>query len=184
MTSSAFPLWPITCDFDQSPDDRATQGLCLSYGIWARPASPRRLCPDPTTLPVRRFLTRPPVGPPVPVPDDLPFDPIAYATARRVLGLVLEVLDRRRPLIQLRPVLTPHAVRYLSVVTDWLPVTAQRGDACVLSIRMCQPANEVAEVAAVCRLGGRVRAIAARFECKQHASSDEVRWRCAVIQLG
>jgi hypothetical protein len=133
---------------------------------------------------LQRFLARPPVPPPVPIPEDLPFDHEAYVTAHRALGLVLEVLDRRRPLIHLRPMLTAHAFRYVTVVTDRLPTSAPRGDARVLSIRMCQPTEHVAEVAAVCRLNGRHRAVAARFEHLPDPRSGRLRWCCAVIQLG
>jgi hypothetical protein len=99
------------------------------------------------------------------------------------MGLILEVLDRRRPLAHLHPILTQRALRYLRVVTQ-RPPTAQRGNAHVISIRMCQPHADVAEVAAVCSLGGRPRALAARFERQQVPLSGGPRWCCAVLQLG
>lgn len=176
--------WPAAPDLDDYLDYRAIDSSRRWYGTWSRRCAARRLCPDPTALPVQRFLGRPPVPPPVPIPDDLPFDPKAYVTAHRALGLVLEVLDRRRPLIHLRSMLSPHAFRYVSVVTDWLPASALRGDARVLSIRMCQPTEHVAEVAAVCRLNGRTRAVAARFEHLPGPRNGRLRWCCAVIQLG
>jgi hypothetical protein len=98
--------------------------------------------------------------------------------------LILEVLDRRRPLTHLHPVLTPHTIRYMRVVTERLPSTTRQGDARLLSIRMCQPAANVAEVAAVCTLGGRPRALAARFERQRGPLTRGLRWHCAVIQLG
>jgi Family of unknown function (DUF6459) len=183
---SLIPPWPLAVHPDGTPHDRAFEDNYRWYGTRTRRCAPRHLCPDPTALPVQRFLARPPIPKPVPVPvlEDLTFDPVAYAAARRTLGQILEVLNQRRPLIHLRPTLTPHAFRYVGVVVDWLPATARRGDARVLSIRMCQPRSDVAEVAAVCRIGGRPRALAARFERQSKPASGELRWCCAVLQLG
>jgi hypothetical protein len=175
---------PTANDLDECLDWCAASCAGRGYGTWSRRCSARRLCPRPMALPMQRFLARPPASAPVEVPQGLPFDRAACATAHRTLTLILEVLDRRRPLVQLSPVLAPPAFRYLGVVTDWLPSSAHRGDARVLSIRMCQPRADVAEVAAVCRLGGRVRALAARFERHHDAVDGGLRWRCAVIHLG
>lgn len=183
MNLSLLPPWPAALN-DDYPDHHASEASYRWYGTWSRRSSGRRLCPDPTALPVHRFLARPPLPPPVPVPDDLPFDPVAYVTARRTLALILEVLDRRRPLTHLYPMLTPHTVRYMRVVTERLPSTSRRGDARVLSIRMCQPSDDVAEVAAVCKLGSRPRALAARFERQRRPLTGGLHWYCAVIQLG
>jgi hypothetical protein len=177
------PPWPAL-DLDECLDHHFPEDSYRPCGTRSRRRSQLRLCIDPTALPAQRFLARPPIAPPVPVPDDLPFDQVAYATAHRALGLILEVLDRRRPLAHLQPVLTAHTLRYLTVVTDWLPPTAHRGNARVISIRMCQPHTDVAEVAAVCRLGGRVRAVAARFERQQEPLNVKRQWSCTVIQLG
>lgn len=184
MNISLVPPWPLAVHPDEAPHDRASEDSYRWYGTRTRRCALRQLCPDPTALPVQRFLARPPIPKPVPVLEDLPLDPVAYASAHRVLGLILEVLDRRRPLVHLRPMLTPHTHRYLVVVTDRMATTAQRGDARVLSIRMCQPRSDVAEIAAVCRLGGRTRALAARFERRQEPLGRQLRWRCSVIQLG
>jgi hypothetical protein len=177
------PPWPAALDLDECLDYRSPD-FNRRFGTRSRRRPQHWLCPDPTALPVQRFLARPPIPPPVPIPDDLPFDPVAYTTARRTLSLILEVLDRRRPLTHLHPVLTPHTVRYMRVVTERLPSTTRRGDARLLSIRMCQPSANVAEVAAVCKLGGRPRALAARFERQRRPLTVGLRWYCAVIQLG
>lgn len=186
MNLPAIPTWPVAFHLEAVQHDQVPDIHSRWYGVRARRCALRHLAPCPTELSVQRFLVQPPSPEPVPVPvpEDLPFDPAAYATAYRALSLMLEVLDRRRPLLQLRPMLTPQAFRYLGVVVDWLPTTAQRGNARVLSIRMCQPRDDVAEIAAVCKLGGRIRAMAARFERHQEPVSVDLRWRCSVIHLG
>jgi hypothetical protein len=48
------------------------------------------------------------------------------------------------------------------------------------SLRICHPHPDVAEVAAVCLIGRRPRALAARFErCAEGPA-----WRCRTLQLG
>jgi hypothetical protein len=44
---------------------------------------------------------------------------------------------------------------------------------------VCQPHECAAEVAAVCRVGGRIRAVAMRLE----AAGADQGWRCRVIRL-
>ncbi len=97
--------------------------------------------------------------------------------AQLVLQLVLEALDGRRPLGHLTPHFAPSALRYLR---------AARRPPCgkparLTSVHLCRPGPDAAEVAAVCRLAGRVRALAARFE----RPPDRPRaWQCVAIRLG
>jgi hypothetical protein len=102
--------------------------------------------------PVERFLGRPPARTPVSVPADLPFDPAVHARARRVLQVVLEVLDGHRPLAQLRRIVDPSPLAYLRAAAGQL---------------------------GVCRVGGRIRAVAMRLE---EAGADQG-WRCRAIRL-
>jgi hypothetical protein len=48
----------------------------------------------------------------------------------------------------------------------------------VKSVRVCEPVDGVAEVAAVISQGGRCRAVAARLE------GVDGRWRCVHLQIG
>ncbi|MGE3287939.1 MAG: Rv3235 family protein [Pseudonocardia sp.] len=91
------------------------------------------------------------------------------------LLLVLEVLDGRRPAWQLSAHLAPEALRCVRSA-------ARRGNgrSRLVSVRICRPTPAAAEVAAVYRLDGRARAVAARFEPGRSGS----RWRCVAIRLG
>jgi hypothetical protein len=128
--------------------------------------------------PVERFLVGPPARPPVSVPADLPFDPAVCARARWVLQVVLEVLDGHRPLAQLRCIVDPSPLAYLRAVAGQLsagrPPRSRLGP-----VRVCQPHDGAAEVAAVCRVGGRIRAVAMRLE----AAGADQGWRCRAIRL-
>jgi hypothetical protein len=128
--------------------------------------------------PVERFLVRPPARPPVSVPADLPFDPAVRARARRVLQVVLEVLDGHRPLAQLSRIVDPSPLAYLRAAAGQLGA-GRRSRSRLKSIRVCQPHEGAAEVAAVCRVGGRTRALAMRLE---QAGADQA-WRCRAIRL-
>lgn len=94
--------------------------------------------------------------------------------ANAVLRLLLEVLDGRRPVTQLAGHLAPTALRYVRAA-------GRRGSgrSRLTSLRICRPAAGAAEVAAVYRLDGRARAVAARFERDAQGA-----WRCAVLRLG
>lgn len=110
----------------------------------------------------------------VPPAGDLP-DPAAVRDqVRHVLALLLEVFDGRRPPAQLAGLLSPAALRYLRAVAA---VHQARRVSRLLSVRICRPADRVAETAAVVTVNGRPRALAARFE-----HEGEV-WRCVVVRL-
>jgi hypothetical protein len=128
--------------------------------------------------PVERFLVGPPARTPVPVPDDLPFDPAVRARARRVVQVILEVLDGHRPPAQLSRIVDPSPLAYLRAVAAQLGA-GRRQRSRLGSVLVCQPHEGAAEVAAVCRVGGRIRALAMRLEA---AGADRA-WRCRVIRL-
>jgi Family of unknown function (DUF6459) len=107
---------------------------------------------------------------------DLP-DPEVFA--RRLLVGVFEALGGRRSLHQLASHVS-HRV-YGGLMTDversatrrkWRTPPALR------SIRVCEPADGVAEVAAVIRADARCRAVALRLE------GLDGRWRCVRLQIG
>jgi hypothetical protein len=133
--------------------------------------------------PVERFLARVPRTPPPPPPvcTELPVDPTAVAAACRIVALVLEVWNGRRPPEHLDPFFDPSPARYLRLVAAQL---APRRSARLSSIRICQPRTGAAEITAICRFDRRTRAVAARLEKAPSPSGGRPGWRCRVIQLG
>lgn len=131
-----------------------------------RGSRPRRARPRP-----RLTLVPPPLPPARP--------PVPPAVLAQVLRQVLEVLDRRRPLDQLRSVLPADDVdRLLARLLSTRP----GGRHVLRSIHTCAPSEAALEVCAV--LGyrppagpRRVLAAVARFE------DDGERWRCTVLRL-
>ncbi|MDV3126841.1 Rv3235 family protein [Mycobacterium sp. 21AC1] len=135
------------------------------------PHTPSTLCPAPTTLhrhSTRRLRL-------VEAPTEHPPHAGAMQFAEMALRRVLEVLDRRRPVAQLRPLMRPLLVD--AVVTQ----SQSRHDAAATLIRVrlravTEPA--AAEVFATYHRGVRVRAIAARIEyCRG-------RWQLTALQIG
>jgi uncharacterized protein DUF6459 len=101
----------------------------------------------------------------------------AAAFADAVLRRVLEVIDRRRPIAQLRTMLTPPLLDTVFALTH----SAGTDKAAVLRrVRLRATAGEpaAAEVFATYTRGQRVRAIAGRVEIK------EGRWRLVALQVG
>lgn len=129
-------------------------------GARSEPPPPLRILPTPT----------PPVETPV---EDV-------ALRRTLAGLVrvaLEVLDGRRPLAHIAGHFGASALRC------WQVAAAQRRvrkPARIERMVLCVPRTGAAEVAAVCAIDGRVRALAARFE----RTGPDGRWRCVAVRLG
>jgi Family of unknown function (DUF6459) len=124
-------------------------------------------------LPIRRLRLVPPPAPP---PDRLPEPPAALG---RVLRLVLEALDGRRPVEQLRPVLPGDALADLGIR---LHEIGHGGRHTLRRVFTCQPSATAVEASAVIDYRPpvgppRVTAAAARFE------HDGVRWVCTVLRL-
>ncbi|WP_028926107.1 Rv3235 family protein [Pseudonocardia acaciae] len=136
-----------------------------------------RAAPDPPPPPP------PPAPEPTPGPD--PNEREVRARAVLVLRLIIEVLDRRRPIAQLTGLVTAPVRRYVLAATGRLDepryrpgaaprpartnptaraTTAGYAGPALGPIRVCRPAAGVAEVSAVWRYRGRCRALAARFE--------------------
>jgi hypothetical protein len=131
--------------------------------------------PEPDEPPVRVALPLPPVAAP---PADLPGDDGVGHRAQQVLRLALEVLGGRRPAAHLAGQLAPAALRYLRAAEARRPPGSAPGR--LTSLRLCRPHPRAAEVAAVYRLDGRARALAARFE---RCGDDPGDWRCVVLRL-
>lgn len=122
-------------------------------------------------------LPLPPPPPPAPAVNAVvDRDERLAPSARTCLLMLLEVLDGRRPANQLADRLSPAALRYLRAAA-----TARRTSvrSTLSSLRICRPGVGVGEVAAVCRLDGRARAVAARFE-----RAPDGAWRCVALRLG
>jgi hypothetical protein len=108
-------------------------------------------------------------------PDSKP----AAAFADTALRRVLEVIDRRRPLAQLRPLLAPGLVESL------LTGPAADGGSARLRRVVAQPVTmdgATAEVAANYSRGDRVHAIACRVE--QVPTPTGPRWQVVALHLG
>ena len=88
-------------------------------------------------------------------------------------GLV-EVLSGVRPVEQLRVHCAPEVFAGL----EDLPLVPGPGLPTLLSVRSCEPGDGVAEVTAVFRRAGRVRALAFRLE------GVDGRWRMTALQVG
>jgi uncharacterized protein DUF6459 len=98
----------------------------------------------------------------------------AHRAATRILRLALEVLDGKRPPLQLAPHFAARPLRY------WRAAAGQRVARSPVRhgrIRLCMPRSGVAEVAVTCRVDSTYRALAARFEHADH------RWRCTAVRL-
>ena len=143
---------------------------------------------DPSADPEVRPAASPVAAPPV--VTDLRETPALRARALGVLRLTLEVLDGRRPLTQLAPHLAPSAVRYVRAAHARNELgqrhpgqrSASRHSSRLTSVHLRRPRVDAVEVAAVYRLGGRARALAARFECAP-GTADASQWQCVTLRL-
>jgi hypothetical protein len=109
---------------------------------------------------------------------DLP-DPAAWA--RRLIIGVIEARAGRRPLQQVSSLLSSGV--YTGLARDLAGASpARRSDAAqeyrIRSVHASEPADGVAEIAAVVQMGPRFRAIAARLE------GIDGNWRCVRLQIG
>ena len=89
-----------------------------------------------------------------------------------ILRVMFEVIAGRRLSGQLDAVVSPSVLRYVRAARG-----AGGGALVLRSVRLCFPAEQVVEVAAVVRAVDRVRAVAARFE---HADGG---WRCVAFRI-
>jgi len=95
-----------------------------------------------------------------------------------VLRVAVEVLDGRRPATHLDQVADPGVLRYWRAARD----ARRTGPPTRLGrMHVCLPTPDVVEVAAVCKVGGRVRALAARFE---RTGPGPRGWRWTAVRLG
>jgi hypothetical protein len=137
-------------------------------------------CPSPSSAALHRHTPRPGVplacGRPVPRPPETPLPRAAAVFAEAALRRVLEVIDRRRPVGQLRPLLTQPLLD--TVVT--LSRSRSAAAATLRRVRLRSAGTDAAEVFATYTRGDRVRAIAARIELTPGVD----RWQVVALQIG
>ncbi|OBF72549.1 hypothetical protein A5750_16650 [Mycobacterium sp. 852002-51613_SCH5001154] len=141
--------------------------------------------------PLRRRSAHPPhlPCPPGRQPAEEPRAAISEPTrqaaifADAALRRVLEVIDRRRPAAQLRPLLTPSLVD--SVVSMGQAAAGQQGAAVLRRLRL-QPAGRdpeaAAEVSGSYSRGNRIHAIACRIE--RVSAGAGARWLVVALHIG
>jgi len=123
--------------------------------------------------------------PAAPAPEPTP-PRAAGVFAEAALRRVLEVIDRRRPVAQLRPLLTPALVDTVAALMR-APAGVRDEAAVLRRVRLRaagfdhgDPDGVAAEVFATYTRGRRVRAIAARVESAAGAD----RWQLVALQIG
>jgi hypothetical protein len=104
----------------------------------------------------------------------------ATSFARKLLIAIIETATGRRSLSQIAPHLSPALLAGLAKDTGRI---TRRGTAAkpatVYSLHLVEPADKVAEVAAVIRVEDRYRAVALRLEVYR-----DNQWRCVRLQIG
>jgi hypothetical protein len=182
LTASQIPFEPgaftaPVVDYEPPPYD-VMAGPPLNVAGSPAPAA----CPAPTPASLHRSSRRG-SRPVERLPVQTAPPPEAAAFADAVLRRVLEVIDRRRPIAQLRPMLTPPLLDMVFTLTR----AAGPAKAAVLRrVRLRTAALDddephqptAAEVFATYTRGQRVRAVAGRIEVA------EGRWRMVALQIG
>lgn len=137
------------------------------------PAPVGQQCPAPSAS----SLHRP--RPHRPAPREAPPPKSAVVFAEAALLQTIEVIDRRRPVAQLRPLMTPALIdRVLSRARAPRTGSATLHRVRVRAVHTGVDEPTAAEVFASFSRSGRVHAIAARIEC--HGSA----WRMVALQIG
>ena len=136
------------------------------------------LCPTQQVLPFPPLQPLPPHRPAVaPCSARRAAVPDPAAWARRLLVGVVEVVAGRRPLAQLTGMLSPSVAFGLN--GDLRRTSQHRlGSAAVSRVRVCEPADGVAEVSATLRTPSRVHAAALRLEIRRG------QWVCTRLMMG
>ncbi len=100
--------------------------------------------------------------------------PAAQRAASVLARALVEVVSGRRPVAQLRVHCAPEI--YAGIVARPTPLSTSLPH--LLTVRVCEPADGVAEVGAVFRRADRVRALAFRIQ------GVDGRWRITALQIG
>ena len=157
-----------------------TTSPIIDYEPAPEPLGRASACPMPSGEALHRASPRPlrPRRPPLHLCEPPP-PKSAVVFAETALRQVIEVIDRRRPVAQLRPLMTPLLVERVIAHAG----VARRGSATMLRVRVrsVDPGGDevcAAEVFASFTRAGRVHAVAARIE--QYRD----RWRMVALQIG
>jgi hypothetical protein len=171
-----------------SPEQRTTQwstSPVIEYEPVPQPhnrsrPAPDQTCPTPSTAALHRPSLRPLRGHHVASrPCEPPAPRSAVVFAETALLQVIEVIDRRRPVAQLRPLMTPVLVdRVITRVGATRSGSAQLRRVRVRSVDPGAGEVTAAEVFASFSRSGRVHAVAGRIE--RHRD----RWRIVALQIG
>ncbi|WP_370332746.1 Rv3235 family protein [Mycolicibacterium hippocampi] len=173
MTTSTLPD-PMPQQWTSSP--------VIDYEPAPEAPGPRRgpVCAAPSVESLHRFAQRPARRPPG-HPCEPPPPRSAVVFAETALRQVIEVIDRRRPIAQLRPLMTPVLVDRVIAHAG----TARGGSATMRRVRVRAVEDggtpddvSAAEVFASFTRCGRVHAVAARIERYRD------RWRMVALQIG
>jgi hypothetical protein len=140
------------------------------------PAGAATPCPPLSPAALRRRTPRP-LRPVPHLPGQDPPTAVA-AFAEAALRRVLEVVDRRRPIAQVRPLLDPALIDSVTALTR----SRHAATATLRRVRLRTDSVDpvAAEVFATFSRGPRVHAIAARVEFVPRAK----RWRLVALQIG
>ena len=150
----------------------------------ARPVL-RRVAYEP---PAERFVEREPVelpaveisaaSPAGEVPAEPVVDDATRARLTRLVVVLLELLDGRRPAAAAAALGSPQVARYLAAFGRRRVVSTSRA----LSVRIYQPRPGSAEVAAVCVIDRACRAVALRAERDEHPFDGHA-WRVTALRV-
>jgi hypothetical protein len=136
----------------------------------------------PVLPPLTAVRPRRAAAPPVPLrPVEDPRIRAAAVFGDAALRRVLEVLDRRRPMSQLRPLLAAGLVDSLLAVAG-RGVTDTGGPARLRRVRAQPVSDHAAEISASYSRGERVHAVACRIE--QVSSPTGTRWQVVALHMG
>jgi Family of unknown function (DUF6459) len=180
---TAFAVLPVV-DYEPPPQD-VPRNRKVPRCRPASPAPARRRSPP---APRRPYLRQPGTQPTAPPVDagHVMSAPMRQAAifADAALRRVLEVIDRRRPAAQLRPMLAPTLVD--SVVALGRTAAGRQGAAVVRRMRL-QPAGHrdpetAAEVFGCYSRGDRIHAVACRVE--RVPAGGAMRWQVVALHIG
>jgi hypothetical protein len=141
-------------------------------------------CPPPTHQALRRHTPRRRAAPTATAACESAPPRAAVVFADAALRRVLEIIDRRRPVAQLRPILAPELTDIVVAMTRSSHTGRHGGRtaACLQRIRLRMvddgSGDPAAEVFGTYTRGRRVRALAARIALRDD------RWRIVAIQIG
>ncbi|MDG4664298.1 Rv3235 family protein [Mycobacterium sp. 236(2023)] len=172
---------PVPSDVPSAvlPPAAWTTSPIIDYEPAPHPFTPRP-CPTPSGAALHRPSPHT-LRAPRPAVQEIPPPQSAVVFAESALRRVIEVIDRRRPISQLRPLMTPFLIDCV-IARSCAPRTGSAAlrRVRVRSVHAVDVADEVtaAEVFASFTRSGRVHAVAGRIERYRDS------WRLVALQIG